>query len=363
MVSIQSLIQYFLVALVFFGQLGRINILGTNLPLIDIFTVFLVIIIILKNSRKTILKIPKITIVFLGYSLINLIIKNQLFGIYSPTPYLYFLRLSTLILLFQIPQNLPKKFANFIKLAVVANIFFGLFQYLLWPDLTYLKSVGWDDHLNRLVSTYFDPTFTGLIYLLFFIWSFEQRQLAMLTFTFIAIALTYSRSTYLSLLSSAIYSSVLSKKYSLIFLSFALVLFTIVALPRRAGEGTKLERVSSIIAKSTNTQEGLGLFIKHPITGIGYNNIPTFKKGEQNSHSIGGYDSSLLNILITQGVIGFIMFAFVGYQIFSTSSPVVKTMIIALLIHSLFANSLFYPHSTVLLAFIYHLEPKSKYRK
>jgi hypothetical protein len=343
--------------------LGRINIYGYNIPLIDIFACLLVLTSLISKPPVKLSTSLKLTLIFLGYSLINLLIKIQIYGIHSPTPYLYLIRLSALLLLFHIPLNFPKNLAKYLKLAIIANIFFGLFQYILWPDLTYLKSVGWDDHLNRLVSTFFDPTFTGIIYLFFLLWTFQGHQIATIAITFVALALTYSRSTFLALLSSIFYQSFTSKKYYQIIFALLLVFITIVALPRRAGEGTKLERVSSVIAKSANFQEGLELFRRYPLTGIGYNNVASFKKGEPSSHSIGGYDSSLLNILITGGVIGFILFFFAGHQIFASSPNIVKTMFIALIIHSLFANSLFYPHSTILLAFIYHLEQKAKYRK
>ena len=43
---------------------------------------------------------------------------------------------------------------------------FGWIQYFFWPDLTYLKYLGWDDHYFRLTGTFLDPNFMGLVLVL-----------------------------------------------------------------------------------------------------------------------------------------------------------------------------------------------------
>lgn len=363
MVFIQSLIQYSLLLFIFLGQLGRVNILGVNLNLIDL-ALLANVALSVTAARQTVLpKFSRFIFIFLAYSWVNLAIKIIYFGYNFVTPSLYLLRLSCLLLLFVFPMRITPRFKQAIYLTLIANILFGLFQYLLWPDLTYLKAIGWDDHLNRLVSTFFDPTFTGLTYLIFLLWILRPPQVSILITTYVALALTYSRSTYLALLASIGYLSLTTKKYSMVFVALLVIGTTVIALPRRAGEGTKLERVSSINAKSTNFQEGINLFSKYPLTGIGYNNIPYFKNSSPTSHSLGGYDASFLNILITGGVAGAILFSIGYWQLISASPLTVQSMFVAILVHSLFANSLFYPHTTILLALIYHWELQTKYRK
>src|SRR3990170_4029419 len=51
-------------------------------------------------------------------------------------------------------------------LSGLALTVFGLAQYLLVPDLTQLKWLGWDDHFYRLVGTLLDPGFTGVMIIL-----------------------------------------------------------------------------------------------------------------------------------------------------------------------------------------------------
>ena len=243
---------------------------------------------------------------------------------------------------------------------ITSNVIFGLIQYFIWPDFTYFNSLNWDPHLYRLVSSFFDPTFTALIYLLFFIYlflNFSQypRFISsfLLVISYFALALTYSRSTYLALIAAAIYFAVKSSQKYLAVLSLILVTFTILVLPRQPGEGTKLERTSSVYAKVHNYQEALAVFASSPIIGHGYNNLPYIRQIDNyQSHSNNGFDSSLLTILCTTGIIGLVLFILGGKQYFQNSSLTIQVMIVAIIIHSLFANSLLYPWTIIFLFFI-----------
>jgi hypothetical protein len=256
--------------------------------------------------------------------------------------------MTCLLSLFIFPPTISQKFKKLFYLSIIANIIFGLIQYFIWPDFTYFDIANWDPHLYRLVSTYFDPTFTGLIYLFFLIKVFLDKKIPyrwpILIVTYIALALTYSRSTLLSLVFAFTYISWKNKKISIFLSTLVLIILTIFLLPRQPGEGTKLERTSSIKAKIENYQEGFGLFKQHPLLGIGYNNIPFFKKtNNEMSHANGGFDSSLLTIFITTGLIGGILFILGFKKIFIKSNIIIQSCFIATIIHSLFANSLLYP--------------------
>jgi hypothetical protein len=66
------------------------------------------------------------------------------------------------------------------------------------------------------------------------------------------------------------------------------------------------------------------------------------------SHACSGSDSSLLFILTTTGIIGFMAFAFSIFRIrgfiqHSSNYLLLAVSFIALLVHSLFSNSMFYP--------------------
>jgi hypothetical protein len=110
------------------------------------------------------------------------------------------------------------------------------------------------------------------------------------------------------------------------------------------GEGTKLERSSSIMAKIENYKEGINVFTKSPLLGVGYDNLFYIRTSSNiNSHSLSGFDSSLLTILTTTGIFGFIFFILGINKKFNQSNLTQQSLLIAVLFHSLFANSLLYP--------------------
>src|SRR3990167_9142393 len=97
----------------------------------------------------------------------------------------------------------------------------------------------------------------------------------------------------------------------------------------------------------------LQVFSKSPVIGIGYDNLClAYQKyigiRSLSSHACSGSDSSILFILATTGIAGFLVFVFSVIQISNLLSSgamvqVLASTFAALLIHSLFANSIFYP--------------------
>ncbi|MCX6704116.1 MAG: hypothetical protein NTZ07_01595, partial [Candidatus Woesebacteria bacterium] len=97
----------------------------------------------------------------------------------------------------------------------------------------------------------------------------------------------------------------------------------------------------------------LRIFSKSPVFGVGYNNMcVAYQKyiGVQpfSSHHCSGSDSSLLLVLATTGITGFMILAFSVQRIAaslkrSTYHILLTASFMALLVHSLFSNSLFYP--------------------
>ena len=170
---------------------------------------------------------------------------------------------------------------------------------------------------------------------------------------YIALSLTYSRSSLLSLFIASIFIGSKFKKTLITVFTGILILITILVLPRQPGEGTKLERTSSIKAKIENYQEGFKTFLTSPIIGHGYNNLMYVRKiNIPESHSNSGFDSSLLTILCTTGLIGLTLFLIGSLNLFRHSSLLFQTLLIVLLTHSLFANSLLYPWTLIFLVLI-----------
>lgn len=344
----------FLISVVFsFGQLARITIHSLDIPILDPLLVIFALIQIPKlvnqyqNRRLNLHYLSFIIIAWL-----TLFVNVIFFGI-QLRPWLYLVRLTSLIILL-----LTARPYRHFPLFIIVTIIFGFIQYIIWPDFTPFGALEWDPHLYRLVSVFFDPTFTGIIFLFFFYKVFLStinllpKQLLLFT-TYLAISLTYSRATLLSLIVGFIYIGVKTKRYILIPTSFTVVAFTLVLLPRMPGEGTKLERISSIRAKIENYRQGLSLFGKSPLFGYGYNNLALIRLDTKPaSHSANGFDSSLLTILVTCGLLGIVPFLTGGYLFFQQQNLLRQTILISLLFHSLFANSLLYPWVIIAVCFL-----------
>lgn len=280
--------------------------------------------------------------------------------------FLYLIRFLAYASLFDVVRHLLKKnitFKKTILYSLIAVSFFvavfGWIQYFWLPDLRSLQLLGWDDHLYRLAGTFLDPAFTGLILVLGALISFstltqKKRLDVFLIFVFltISLALTYSRASYLALFTGLVYF-LKNKKFILITgLSLALFLFSLSLLPRPSSEGVKLERTHSIYAKLQNYDETFKIFSKNPVFGVGFNTICSarVKMFGDNfaSHSCYGADSSLLFILATTGLVGFIYILNVFVKTFKNIDnnfygDTFKVSGIAILVHSQFAGSLFYP--------------------
>jgi len=358
MAFISTIVFIFTVFSFFIGQIYRINLFNVSFPLIDIAIILLFLINLYSHLKTKNFKINnKYFLYFLIFAWISLLINLFRYQINSLNPIFYLVRLSCLLSFFIFPINIKNEFKKIFYLSIIANIIFGFIQYFFWPNFTYFDALNWDPHLYRLVSTFFDPTFTGLIYLFFIIKTFLDKKIpyriALLIVSYLAMALTYSRSTYLSFIIAFIYLSYHFKKLNILFFSVGIMVLTILVLPRQPGEGTKLERTSSITAKIQNYREALTVFKKSPLIGIGYNNISFIRDIKiPNSHANSGFDGSLATIFVSTGIIGGIIFLLGLKTSFNKASLLQKTMIIIILFHSIFANSLLYPWILISLIFL-----------
>lgn len=243
---------------------------------------------------------------------------------------------------------------------------FGLFQYFLIPDTRFLEIFGWDPHYYRLIGTFFDPGFTGAILALSLILIadkllslknifIEKAYLLSGLIIYIALALTYSRASYLLYLAGIFVLSIFRKKYLFLIAVIFIGFITILILPRPGGEGVRLERESTIIFRIINWQQSIAIAKDHLLFGVGFNayrytqrdfGFLPFANWEAN-HAGGGADSSLLFTLATTGIFGLLTFLWIWVKAILLSIKQQKIVVIAvifgLLVHSFFVNSLFYP--------------------
>ncbi len=300
---------------------------------------------------------------------------------------LYLIRLLFYGLFFSTVYNLiqndkeKKLVLDSLVLVGCATAIGGLIQYFLYTDLRSLLFFGWDEHVNRVAGTFLDPNFTSIILvfttLLIFGLSHQMtgasHQLTgashlggvrwlqqvsparwiLVSVIFFTLLLTYSRSGYLAFVAGLAVYSIILKNIRIWVLGIALLMVGIFVLPKETSEGTKLARTTSINLRIENWQESLELFLAHPVFGVGFNSLRYVREpGVEKygpSHAASGVDNSFLFVLATTGVVGFIAFLQVLKEIIIASWTnknariVTIPTLVALFIHSLFVNSLFYP--------------------
>jgi putative inorganic carbon (HCO3(-)) transporter len=305
----------------------------------------------------------------------------------------YLFRLGAYIALYIIAINLvdTEKIRRRIFYVIAFSAFVlaiaGFIQLQIFPDLTGLEEMGWDPHINRLVSTWLDPNFLGGFFafvvsvslgILLYAKSTKAKLLLGLLILMLtaALFLTYSRSAYLALIAGIFIVSIFrSRKIVIIAL---VVLLVGLGVSERAQQRVSemLTSINSIFLETADTPDPttklrleswrntIGLIGEKPILGHGYNTLRfvTYKRGIYASpelHAAGGSDSSLLTIFATTGILGLGAFlwmlasiikqCFLGWRN-KKLSPYLNGYslgmlggISALLVHSIFVNSLLYP--------------------
>jgi hypothetical protein len=374
-----SNIFIFLFLVIFpFGQIFHLtfNLLGVGIapqPL-DIVVGCAAIYAILSRMEK-----PKIFRYLTNFLLITLF--SFIFSIFifkTPTViygFLYFVRLVAYVYFFVYVYNFVHVW-NFVNIkpqnkkllldcllgVSLISVVFGWIQFFAVPSIKPLFIFGWDMHTFRLVGTFLDPAFLGLIIVFGLLISLvrlietkKKIYIPMIIFLLISLAFTYSRASYLAFLAGAIALGILKKKIKyILYLGIALIIL-IMVLPTSRNHSIEFFRSFSVIDRINNYKETLQIIKKFPVFGIGFDNLCLARNryiGIESylSHSCSGSDSSLLFILATTGVAGFIIFHFMIYQVFKAIPPrrwkwntILISCAIALFIDSLFSNSLFYP--------------------
>lgn len=292
-------------------------------------------------------------------------------------------------------QRLVKNF--FLVGLIIA--FLGFIQLKLFPDFSPMVKYGWDPHQGRLLSTWFDPNFVGGFFTIlllpiigiillqqFFGKELKPKDLLKTTLLFIAavilfiaLILTYSRSSYLAFFAGFIIIVLLPfllKKGKGKLLKMFIIGFTIfVALAiigiffPRAQQRIQGARNLDITAKARieSWKQGWNAIQDNYIIGVGYNTLRYSQSiAVSRLHSASGIDSSLLTIWLTTGALGLFAYSWIFLRIikktfwdffsFIRSSDQDNLLfnnglnlgilgaIVALLIHSMFVNSLLYPH-------------------
>lgn len=375
---------YCLLLLFPLGQLTKlpINYPEVNLYAHDVILALLILFFILeKIFKKEKLFLPKATpsiFIFMFCSLLSLIFNFKNYPLRDLSiASLYFLRWSFYAFLYFFVCDLLKRKSgvrtNIIQMLVIAGFtasVLGVLQYIFIPDIRSLTFLHWDPHYYRIVGTFLDPGFTGMIYVLaliliiVFYWEqiirFKNSIFYILwAIVYISLVLTYARSAYLAYLTAMATVAWFKKSFKFFLGVLILGIVTLLLLPRPGGEGVKLERKSTIFSRIESYKKGLKIAVDNPVFGVGFNtyryaqkSYGFLDKGWQNTHSGAGVDSSLLFVFATTGILGLVSYVYLLIRLAVLNFPFKKTeklklvsfvSLLSVLAHSFFNNSLFYP--------------------
>ena len=361
----------FLALIIFpFGQLAVLPLpilLPARLLLLDLFIgLFVFIFFIFQLIGKNKLKINGLFLpglFFLGLALLSLLVNLPSLGFNQGLIAGFYLFRLTAYLLFWLALINQKLFSSNDLICHLKTIgffvcVFGLIQYFFWPDLTALKYLNWDDHYFRLTGLFLDPNFAGILLVLTFIlfyfdkdkW-FVSRTLS-LPLLALSIALTYSRSAFISLFTVGLLAMLYYRKIKFFLIVVLFLAVAILFLPRSSGgEGVNLARTSTVNARLETVKEAVQLFKTRPFLGIGFNAY-RYQRSEQSLKEVtnragGTTDNSFLFVLATTGLFGLIAFVFFSGKMFVFSLKqrkiTLSLSLVALAVNGLFINSLFYP--------------------
>ncbi len=257
--------------------------------------------------------------------------------------------------------NLKKNTYKLLFISAAALAVLGLIQLIFLPDLRFLANYGWDPHYFRTASTFLDPNFLGSFLVLALILWYQRYAMAKKWYLYLGVIIyfalmtTFSRGAYLAFLTSFSLLSFLNKSLKLFimtiifFFSLLLGFYTyqhIVAEPRG------IDRTQSAQFRESTWQQGVQLFLKAPILGVGFNTykfaLRQYGLADESflqSHGSTTNDSSFIYILSTTGVLGFISYLFFLFSLvkFGWKEKILPAALLGLIAQSFFANTLFYP--------------------
>lgn len=378
---------FFILSLLWFplGELIRIpfmkDVLVKPLDIAVGLTSISFLLVSLKNKFISKSTLTKPILLFIGIAAFSLFLnsvslsENQLL-----VSFMYLIRYVAYAGIFWVVSSFDKNFKQNIRwmllMVGMSLVTLGLVQYLFYADLGNLYYIGWDEHINRMFSTFLDPNFFGAFLALFFLFLLSlffvtrNRQLKIgLGVCAIIVAaevfLTFSRSSILMfLVGGSIFFFFQKKLMGIALITFAIFIFVILSLTLKTSEGTNMFRTVSSLNRFDSGREAIAIFSSQPIFGVGFNayrysvqkmqsKLPVGRNAiglEQHGNS--STDTSLLFVLATTGVIGLSAYLYLLYSILKYSLVIVRKKnvwglyvfcsIASLLVGSLFVNSLFY---------------------
>ncbi|MCX7996768.1 MAG: O-antigen ligase family protein [Patescibacteria group bacterium] len=350
------------------GQFLRIGNSGIYLldPVLAIITVLLVFYYRLSPfHRLRTAPLAQAVLWFLGWNVISFIAGFRLPGIPEHlTAAAYLLRLSVYLvfmlylLLHCSRRGIRRALLDAAVLTSGAFIVLGAgVQYFFYPDLRPLMYAGWDPHFARAFGTFLEPVVLAAMLGIFGIGlchSGSRGSAAIVPFVLVSFLATFSRGAWIALTGAL--AAGIPRKYRLTALVITLLIgiLAIFLLPKPGGEGVNLLRTSTIISREADYQQGIALWLAHPIAGVGYNRIGSFKTtesapGSQRNNAANSFHATYLTVLATSGIVGLLLFANLLLTL-ARLHGYTNTVVIFLGILSLFDNMLLHPFVLIGLA-------------
>ncbi len=293
--------------------------------------------------------------------------------------------ISYFVLLFAVLDTDQKFKKTINKLMLIDGaiiVFVGYLQYFFFNSLKPLWYLGWDEHLNRMFTVFFDPNYAGSFFVLYLIFLtgnlftelksknyknlFTKKSriinIILIIGTLGALSLTFSRSALLMFITSAFVFFVMIKMRGLIAAAFGLLIFYVIIIsPKFYDENMNLFRAASSLARVANYEKALIIIRDHPVIGVGFNTYRYTKElygfdygwVKAPSHSDAGIENSFLFVTATTGGIGLLSYLLIWYKLVFRSnsenkkkmdykSAVIRASATGLFVNALFINSLFY---------------------
>lgn len=320
-------------------------------------------------------KIPKnnfvrfqLVFVFIGVAslLLNCLFYTDVKLIQSilyPLRYLFYLS----IFVAPLSPSFLKRIGSVMLFSGIIIILMGYWQFFFYYDLYKLFYLGWDNHLYRMFSSFLDPNFAGVFFVMFFFYLFTRigsgkfeavyKEIILAFCTVIAIYLTFSRTALVSLLVGIVSYAVITKKIKQVLFVGLLMIAFLFLISDTHVEGLNPLRTASTSKRIDSVKESIDIISKNPIGGVGFNAFRYAQlrygyrneKGASWSNADAGTDNSFLFAFVTTGSIGVIVYIFswflLGKEILTHQKKKIVILfptMIALIVGSLFTNVLFY---------------------
>jgi glycosyltransferase involved in cell wall biosynthesis len=344
-----------------FGQLLRVQL--TNTISIYLFEVLMalacgwwVLQTLWQRLRIRLTAISRSLLVFSAVLSLSLIINIPVLSGMFVSPLLYLARLLLYVAFYVVGEqlvlagNFRLPFKRLLVWIGALLVLVGLGQYVFWPDTRFLYYLGWDDHYYRLIGAYLDPAFTGLMLVLtLVVLEFRRGWMSRAWYTcgLLALALTFSRSSYVVFAAVMIFLAWRRKAMIPSLVKLFLLGLLVVLIPKPGGEGVNLARTYSVESRAESVTTGWDVVRRSPLFGVGFNAYREVTQIRDRGLPIhpSSPDNSFVLALVTSGLMGLATYIALWFTWLKVAwkNQMVFTSLIAIGLHSFTNNSFFYP--------------------